>query len=48
VRADEILTAFVELESAIRARGERFIEEIAGADSGMSGDALHRKLLTLI
>ena len=32
VHADEILTVFMELESVVRARGQRFIEEIAEAD----------------
>jgi hypothetical protein len=43
VHADEILTAFLELEAGTRAFGQSFIEKIAGADCGMSGDALHRK-----
>src|SRR5262249_32190338 len=38
VRANEMLTAFLELEAGIRAFGQTFIEEIAGADSGILGD----------
>jgi hypothetical protein len=41
VRADEIMTAFLELEAEIRAFGQSFIEEVAGVDSGISGGALH-------
>ena len=37
VRADEILTAFLEVEAAIRACGQRFIEEIGEADERVSG-----------
>ena len=37
VRADEILTAFVELEARIRAFAQSFIEEIA-----VSGDTLYK------
>jgi hypothetical protein len=46
VRADEKLTAFMELERAIRARPS-CAKELAQPDSSVSGDVLHRNNWTL-
>jgi len=44
VRADELLTAFLELEAAKAVVAASFIKEIVRAGSGVSGVALYEKV----